>query len=82
MRMELSACAAKWLEFEHDHPSKDSVIGVPVLPKVQTCIGISSLQLESLIKQEAVEYILELHIIDDHIEVAVPKSIKLLLEKY
>ena len=49
--------AQKWLEFEYDQ-RKVRLQGV--LPNTQTCNNITCLQLNSLIRQEGVEQLLEL----------------------
>jgi hypothetical protein len=71
--------AQKWLEFEYDH-RKVRLQGV--LPNTQACSNITCLQLDSLIRQEVVERLLELQQVNKTPEIEVLEPIKQLLSHY
>jgi hypothetical protein len=71
--------AQKWLEFEYDQ-RKVRLQGV--LPNTQTCNNITCLQLNSLIRQEGVEQLLELQQMEQTAATEIPEPIKQLLSHY
>jgi hypothetical protein len=73
--------AEKWLEFDYNH-RRVQLQGVQ--PKIQTCYSLTCFQLGSLIRQEAVEQLLELHGVEsgDTAATLVPKSIKRVVDQY
>jgi hypothetical protein len=71
--------AQKWLEFDY---GQKRVRLQGILPKTHSCTSITGLQLDSLIRHEAVEQLLELQQVDTINGGEVPDIIKQLLAKY
>jgi hypothetical protein len=71
--------AQKWLEFDYGN-RKVHLQGVQ--PRVEVCHTLTGLQLDSLIKHEAVEQLLELQAVDSNLSDPIPLPIQQLLEQY
>jgi hypothetical protein len=69
----------KWMEFEYQGKTFHLK---GIVPQLQTCHHLSSSQLQGLVRNEAVEQILELREVTENEQLEIPRPVSQLIERY